>query len=377
VAERGGVWGFGARRIMGLGLPVIQSLTVDELRSVIAHEFGHYASGDTTFSSWIYTARAAVVRSVATLHAVNSLVHLPFKWYAQFFMRLTLRIARRQEFAADALAARLTSAAAAASALRTICSSRYDTFWSQELAPVLRCGLLPPITAGFEIFQRERCEDLEIQEERGSAYDTHPPLALRLGALSNLPANARFDVDARSAVALLRDLAKIERRMVEGQAGPPAGGWKLVDWRDCAAAVFVPYWETEVDKFADIFSFVQFKDVPSIVPDRVASRVGSEYQALAPEADRAYAQVLVGRAAGLALARDGWAGIGTPGDPVWFSKGSRRMNPSALVKDLWAGKLGDADWRKMASEAGVSNLPLTAAQSGALTDHRNFLPAPR
>ena len=96
VAESGGFLGFGGRRIMGLGLPVMQILTVDELRSVIAHEFGHYASGDTKFSCWIYTARAAVIRSVTTLHAVNSFVRLPFKWYADLFLRLTLRIARRQ-----------------------------------------------------------------------------------------------------------------------------------------------------------------------------------------------------------------------------------------------------------------------------------------
>jgi heat shock protein HtpX len=36
VAQRGGVMGFGSHRVMGLGLPLLQALSVDELRAVIA-----------------------------------------------------------------------------------------------------------------------------------------------------------------------------------------------------------------------------------------------------------------------------------------------------------------------------------------------------
>jgi heat shock protein HtpX len=358
VAERGGFLGFGARRIMGLGLPLLQTLTVQQLRSVIAHEFGHYASGDTRFSSWIYTTRAAVIRSVTTLRAVNSSVHLLFEWYAQLFLRLTLRVARRQEYAADALAARITSAEVVSSALRATHSNLYTAFWSRELEPVLRCGFLPPISTGFEVFRREQTDDeLQIQDEPSGPYDTHPPLALRLQALLNLPATVPLESDTRTSVSLLNDLAEIERQVVETPSGPPQGGWKPVEWHDCGANVFIPFWETEIAKFADVFAFVRFKDLPSIIPDRAAARVGSEYNTSAA-ANRIYAQVLVGRAAGLALLRDGWIGTGAPGDPVWFSKGPRRMNPSALVKDLWAAKLKDSDWSATASEAGVSDLPL-------------------
>lgn len=39
VADRGGVMGFGSRRIMGLGLPLLSLLTVSQFRAVLAHEF--------------------------------------------------------------------------------------------------------------------------------------------------------------------------------------------------------------------------------------------------------------------------------------------------------------------------------------------------
>jgi Zn-dependent protease with chaperone function len=41
VSSRGGWMGFGSRRVMGVGLPLIKGLSPAELRSVIGHEFGH------------------------------------------------------------------------------------------------------------------------------------------------------------------------------------------------------------------------------------------------------------------------------------------------------------------------------------------------
>src|SRR5262249_22697633 len=41
VSQRGGVMGVGSRRVMGLGLPLLQAVRVSELRAIVAHEFGH------------------------------------------------------------------------------------------------------------------------------------------------------------------------------------------------------------------------------------------------------------------------------------------------------------------------------------------------
>jgi Zn-dependent protease with chaperone function len=50
--------------VMGLGLPLLQTLTVSQFRAVMAHEFGHYYGGDTKLGPWVYKTRAAIVRTL-------------------------------------------------------------------------------------------------------------------------------------------------------------------------------------------------------------------------------------------------------------------------------------------------------------------------
>ena len=67
VMDRGGMMGFGSRRVMGLGLSLLQVLSVSQLRAVVAHEFGHFHGGDTKLGPWIYKTRAAIGRTLEGL----------------------------------------------------------------------------------------------------------------------------------------------------------------------------------------------------------------------------------------------------------------------------------------------------------------------
>ena len=54
--------GFGRRRILALGLPLLQILTIKQFRAVLAHEFAHYYAGDTRLGPWVYDARRSLIR---------------------------------------------------------------------------------------------------------------------------------------------------------------------------------------------------------------------------------------------------------------------------------------------------------------------------
>src|SRR4051794_13664852 len=95
------------RRVMIVGLPLLQLVSQRGLRSIIAHELGHYAGGDTRFGPWIYRTRETILRTIGHLSDADgddswsqALVRLPFIWYGKAFLRITNAISRREEFAA-------------------------------------------------------------------------------------------------------------------------------------------------------------------------------------------------------------------------------------------------------------------------------------
>jgi Zn-dependent protease with chaperone function len=108
VAQRGGMMGLFSKRVMGVGLPLVATLSSAELRAVLAHEFGHFHGGDTALGPWICNTRAMLSRTIENLeHGEHYFLDRPFRWYGEMFLRVTQAISRRQEFAADALAARV------------------------------------------------------------------------------------------------------------------------------------------------------------------------------------------------------------------------------------------------------------------------------
>jgi len=67
VASRGGIMGIGSRRVMAVGIPLLQTLTISPFSAVLAHEFGHYRGGDVKLGPWIYKTRLAILRTVLGL----------------------------------------------------------------------------------------------------------------------------------------------------------------------------------------------------------------------------------------------------------------------------------------------------------------------
>jgi heat shock protein HtpX len=148
------------RRVMIVGLPLMHVVSERGFRGVVAHELGHYAGGDTRLGGWIYRTRETIGRTVVALSDGDEdeswsqrAVRLPFIWYGNAFLRITNAISRRQEFAADACAARSAGRDAYAEALRRIhaFAPLFDAYWQEDVVPVLRGGKRPPMAEGFAL----------------------------------------------------------------------------------------------------------------------------------------------------------------------------------------------------------------------------------
>ena len=360
VTQRGGFMGFGSHRVMGLGLPLMQSLSVDELRAILAHEFGHYHGGDTALGPWIYKTRAAIGRTLESLSRHSSMLMKPFEWYGAGFLRITHAISRRQEYAADALAARTVGATPMATGLRTIhgTAGAFHQFWSDEVGPLVGRGYQPPLVAGFSHFLGAPlvAESVTATVEREMAsptvdpYDTHPTLRDRLTALQalGLTATAEGSASAPRAITLLDDVAGLEAALIASAlVAPPKEPLKTIDWKDAGSQVWVAIWREQLKESGRRLDGVKISDVPGLIADLKAAAAKLGY-APKPELANAGAQQMtahiIGCALSIALIDRGWTVSALPGEIVVLSRDGESVEPFADLSRLSRNELTRDSW---------------------------------
>lgn len=212
------------RNHLVLGLPLMQALSPEQFRSVLAHELGHLSGNHGRFSSWIYRVRQTWFQLLARLQAEErwgSYVFVKFfNWYAPYFNAYSFVLARQHEYDADRAAAEVTSPQTAAEALVTVDvkgSRLSEEFWPEifkqaeaQVEPsrgaFLRMSsfLREPVpeAAGANFLRRS------LTQETGYD-DTHPSLAARLAALGVVPPGGASAAEwaARQQFAPLRESA--------------------------------------------------------------------------------------------------------------------------------------------------------------------------
>ncbi|MFF3503931.1 M48 family metallopeptidase [Streptomyces sp. NPDC003247] len=241
----------GPRRLH-LGVPLLQGLTEAQLRSVLAHELGHYSHADTRLTALTLRGRAQILRTIGhfeeragktaareqarqekknaraaakgketsevdTRHrgvTYRAMARI-YTAYAKLYFRATLAGARGQEYAADAAAARIAGRDATASALREIpvLDAAFGFYMHHYVSLGEDAELLPPrgeVFGGFGRMLSARQLELaglraELPTEPASPYDSHPPIADRVRRIEALPADDRTDEGGGAALALLSD----------------------------------------------------------------------------------------------------------------------------------------------------------------------------
>jgi heat shock protein HtpX len=347
VANRGGVMGFGSRRVMGLGLPLLQLTSVAEFEAILAHEFGHYHGGDTRLGPWIYKTRGAIGRTIGSL-GEDTWLHLPFRWYGVMFLRITQAISRAQELTADHLAASVVGARPLIDGLKRVHAegAAFDTYWRQEAVPLLQAGYHAPLVEGFTRFlQAPRIRSavdhaLASQLEKGSGdpFDSHPPLRERIAAVEPLlGATAAASPDGDSAITLLDDVAASERALVAFLAkSGDAASFRPLAWDDTTATVYAPAWRKQMTELAPLLGDATLAELPEIVRTRAAelARHVADGQEV-PEQFFAHALAgPLGSCIATALLDAGWTADTAPGEPVTVRHGEFLLEPFNVVPSL-------------------------------------------
>jgi Zn-dependent protease with chaperone function len=374
VLQRGGLLGFGGRRVMILGLPLMTALRTSEFRGVLAHEFGHFHGGETKLGPWIYRTQGAIGRTVRTLGQAGSWLHFLFLWYGKAFLRITLAVSRRQELAADRLAADVAGAPAIAGGLRRVhgASPAFDAYFQSEVAPVLSSGFRPPLAEGFRTFLQarevsdsvERIVEEEARRGKGDPYDSHPPLRERLAALGDPEPVPPSDRDPPAA-DLLEGLEGLEEALLAfafpGREVPP-----LLPWREAGESVWLPAWRKRVREERSLLKGL----TPAALPAALARPPGDPRRKRKPGAPATTGgeppklAVVAATALLVHLADGGWTLRCDPGREVSLVRGEEVVFPFREVLALHSGETTAGSWAERCRLLGVLDAPLDAVAGG-------------
>ena len=192
-----------------LGLPLMQSLSPEQFRAIVAHELGHLSGNHSRFSGWIYQLRHTwfnlVERFESNGQGGSLLFSKFFNWYEPFFRAYSFVLARNNEYEADRCAAELAGTNNAAQALVNLeIKSHYlqERFWQNFYKQAIDKPEPPDDTIRKmvqELAQPISDSDAKIWldwglTEKTNHEDTHPCLRDRLTAFGYLPIGYDFPV---------------------------------------------------------------------------------------------------------------------------------------------------------------------------------------
>jgi Zn-dependent protease with chaperone function len=217
------------RRILTLGLSTMHFLTVDELKSILAHEYAHFSHSDTFYSRFIHQVTISIEQALqgigGTIGKWNYIN--PFYWFLYLYYRayslLASGFSRSREFLADRMACVLYGSDVFGSALSKVAieGDLFESTAYENVAHLLaKDQAFVNIYQTFRDFREEhmaatnRDEAFQtLLEERGSLFASHPTFRERLEAVARLPKAER--PDATAASDLFPNLEELEQELTQ------------------------------------------------------------------------------------------------------------------------------------------------------------------
>ncbi|MGA9673382.1 MAG: M48 family metallopeptidase [Terracidiphilus sp.] len=394
VREEDEAKGFGRRRILALGLPLLQILTIAQFRAALAHEFAHYYAGDTWLGPWVYDARGSMsrlynnlgrnsqamrfLRRWRILSVVYSLLMAGLKIYWKIFMRITQAISRHQEMRSDELACYIAGSQPLIEGLEGInrCSAASNTYWNSFVLPVAAGGFQPDLANGFQQFMeapqvvKATSEYLSRQASITvpSPYDSHPPLNMRIEHARRInraapQGSALEDGCGLPMISLIEDVGALEISLVKKVIPTvAAANLKPLNWETAGADIYIPGWRKRVADYLPFLSAKKMGDLPLLVldPRPVAMEVYNATAGRLNQSQRiACACDVLFCAFALCLLEHGWNLITQPGY-LTLKNGTSAVDPATVLGELRTGKLSVVTWASFRAEHAIGDWTLAA-----------------
>ncbi len=191
-----GIFGW-HKNILILGLPMLQSVSTRQFRSILAHEMGHLSSQHGKLGCWVYHVQLSWAQTYLNLATQTSmgvgLIRNFANWFLPMFEAKSMVLRREHEYAADRISAEVAGPESAAEALiQTALKGEFlqERFWDKYWKSVYY-EALPPANPMKSLrkcldsnIELSRAEEILIADwAKHASDDSHPALSERLKAL--------------------------------------------------------------------------------------------------------------------------------------------------------------------------------------------------
>jgi len=394
VREEDEAKGFGRRRILALGLPILQMLTIAQFRAILAHEFAHYYAGDTWLGPWVYGARNSMSRLYKNLGKNSEAMLFLRRWrilsgaylllmagltmYWKIFMRITQAISRRQEMRCDELACYIAGSQPLIEGLEGIrrCNAGLSAYWNSFVLPVATGGFQPDLANGFQQFMeapqvvKATSEYLSRQASIAEPmpFDSHPPFDMRIEQARRIdmpaPQSSKLaDSSDLPMISLIEEVGFLEASLLKKIVpAVAAADLKPLNWETAGQDIYIPGWRKRVADYLPYLSEKKMGDLPFLVldPRPVAMEVYNATAGRLNQSQRiACAYDVLFCAFALCMLENGWKLITQPGN-LTLENGTSTVDPATVMGELRTGKLSVVEWSSFRAKLGIGEWPLAA-----------------
>ncbi|MEM6641171.1 MAG: M48 family metallopeptidase [Pseudomonadota bacterium] len=226
-----------------LGLPLLDLCTPDEIKAIIAHEFGHLSHRHGRIGAMVYRLNTTLVRAAQEVEekskrGTHARSYRALLWFQKKFNKLTFAMRRGQEYEADRVAAHATSAEAIASSLCRLyaldrpLAAHWDGIWATPRHKASNTSVAPfaqlrtSVAGQYDADAGRGAVEAAMQIETGYS-DSHPSLQDRLAALQAEPVT-RFDFEnsALDSVFDPNTRAEVTRKVEDRWQRESAENWR-------------------------------------------------------------------------------------------------------------------------------------------------------
>jgi hypothetical protein len=311
---------------LGLGLPVIALLSIEEIKALSLRQANEKLCPVTPFHPWmerVYNSASLAQKALPPHPGAFSLTHNLLNFLANLLRPVP---GEQREWSRLQTLRQVSPTVFQQAVEKAVAIQRFAMSYFALYRSALVAGGMPPFAEGFFRLVSK----------------AQPSLAA-----------------AEPVFKRIESLWVYERRALAAQH--LAGDCKLVAWDGFSGDLAADSWKKTAALLRPVLRGKRASDIPELVArwrDLARLSIGANIRMFTPDVQKGVVLQSLASAFAIVLADAGWELTSSLGEEFNFRKDAREFRPFRLIKDLESGALPGPDFIQACQEAATAHLPL-------------------